>query len=131
MEEFCAESSEVEDGRKRFNFRLIGFLFRSLIDQLILRSFERVNQYFSGVMPGVRGGGDQQNKFSKPDPPVSSRTPLAQFVLKSLRNNYCFQTLALTNQFSIENNPQHFYCHHKPQPLMAHFNHRRLLEEMA
>ena len=114
-----------------FDFRLIGFLFRSLIDQLILRSFERVNQYFSGVMPGVRGGGDQQNKFSKPDPPVSSRTPLAQFVLKSLRNNYCFQTLALTNQFSIENNPQHFYCHHKPQPLMAHFNHRRLLEEMA
>ena len=108
-----------------FDFRLIGFLFRSLIDQLILRSFERVNQYFSGEMPGGRGGGD------KPDPPVSSRTPLAGLVLNSLRNNYCFQTLALTNQFSKENNPQHFYCHRKPQPLMAHFNHRRLLEEMV
>ena len=47
-----------------FDFRLIGFLFRSLIDQLILRSFERVNQYFSGEMPGGRGGGDQARPTS-------------------------------------------------------------------
>ena len=59
----------------------------------------------------MEGGGrteEQQNKF--PNPNSLTTSPAAQFVLKSFRNNYCFQSSPLlSNQFSVENNKAQYF----------------------